>query len=164
MPFNNFFWDFNGSTHVVLCIETSSPAISEFALGIFMFQSSTLVRLSYSLFTRRASNCTSSCTRNGARSYNEEVDIYASSLFGCEIFLDHHPWLLSVNPWRPDKNPRLREYKSRHEQSLRSLNHKTGAKSAEKLRPITRDKSGWGFMECFSLVVNAYWKILCFQF
>ncbi|EED22478.1 hypothetical protein TSTA_059760 [Talaromyces stipitatus ATCC 10500] len=145
MPFNNFFWDFNGSTHVVLCIETSSPAISELALGIFMFQSSTLVR-------------------NGARSYNEEVDIYASSLFGCEIFLDHHPWLLSVNPWRPDKNPRLREYKSRHEQSLRSLNHKTGAKSAEKLRPITRDKSGWGFMECFSLVVNAYRKIFCFQF
>jgi serine/threonine protein kinase len=48
------------------------------------------------------------------KDYDGKVDIWASGIVSCEIFLRYYPWLLSVNPWRSDKNPKLDDYKARH--------------------------------------------------
>lgn len=41
--------------------------------------------------------------------YTAAVDIWAAGLVAHELFFGFHPWRMSVNPWRPDRNPRMQE-------------------------------------------------------
>lgn len=43
------------------------------------------------------------------RPYNERVDIWAFGLIALEVMTGFHPWKMSVNPWRPDKNPQYHD-------------------------------------------------------
>ena len=55
------------------------------------------------------------------KDYDRKVDIWASGIFGTDIFLGHHPWPLSVNPWRTGKTSKIEDYKAHHFEFLQSL-------------------------------------------
>lgn len=38
------------------------------------------------------------------RPYNERVDVWAFGLIALQVMTAHHPWKMSVNPWRRDMN------------------------------------------------------------
>jgi serine/threonine protein kinase len=75
--------------------------------------------------------------------YNEKVDIWASGLVACEIILGHHPWPLSINPWRPDINPKFDYYKARHDQFLRSLQIKPESEQVKSVLFLIADMLKW---------------------
>ena len=42
------------------------------------------------------------------RPYNARVDMWAFGLIAIEVMTGFHPWKMSVNPWRPEKNPQYK--------------------------------------------------------
>ncbi|EED11718.1 serine/threonine protein kinase, putative [Talaromyces stipitatus ATCC 10500] len=74
--------------------------------------------------------------------YNGKVDIWASAV-GCEIFLGSHPWPLSVNPWRADKNPRLDEYKKHHRCFVQSLRQNAKSETTMPVLSLIADMLNW---------------------
>lgn len=75
--------------------------------------------------------------------YDGKVDIWASGIVGCEIFLGYHPWPLSVNPWRSDKNPKLDDYKARHSQFLQSLKQNSESQREFIVLSLIADMLQW---------------------
>ncbi|MCJ1245673.1 hypothetical protein MMC30_002877 [Trapelia coarctata] len=59
-----------------------------------------------------------------SKPYAAAVDIWAAGVVAHEVFLGFHAWEMSVNPWRSDKNPRIKETLNVYNSRLEDLNGK----------------------------------------